>query len=82
MAKSREGSLRPMGQDSYASVTGKRKFVDSPGIVLSSFGPIEESELEDHARYQYDQFPFESSNQGETEAVEIPIVSADTLASE
>ena len=73
--------MRPMGKDSFATgaASSKRNFGDSPGIVLTSFGPIEECEFESQG---YNQLTFQSSIGQDSEAVEIPLVSADTLAGE
>lgn len=68
-----------MGKDTYAagSIFSKAKFVEAPGVVLASFGPIHESAINDVGSYR---LPFETDPN--SEAIELPLVSADTLASE
>lgn len=77
--RSKDSLLRPMGKDTYAigSNFAKAKFVESPGVVLASFGPIDEARIESEVSYR---LPFETDP--DSEAIEMPLVSADTLAGE
>lgn len=54
----------------------KSKYVESQGNILSSFGPIEE-EYEITGSHN---FGYTLGTDPDSEAIEIPLVSADTLA--